>query len=174
MTHWCDHRESSHSTHTGFLFFKEREKKNSFTHTHAKACVCDDRQTVDQYVADEPIETLEGACGQFFFILHPGWDDCQSGQSPAEQVISKYTHTVTRTHTNTCTHNRQMLSGLNLLPHPDLLVHFGGGRPNSSKTLVLNRRCNPQFGWRTPRNQTQKETFSVEPHVATECRGKTN
>lgn len=135
MTHWCDHRESSHSTHTGFLFFKEREKKKThlLTHLQRRVFATTDRLLINMLLTSQS-RPLREPVVSFFFILHPGWDDCQSGQSPAEQVISKYIHTVTRTHTNTCTHNRQMLSGLNLLPHPDLLVHFGGGRPNSSKT----------------------------------------
>lgn len=117
------------------LLQREGEKKTHLlTHMQRRVFATTDRLLINMLLTSQSRPLREPVVSFFFFILHPGWDDCQSGQSPAEQVISKYTHTVTRTHTNTCTHNRQMLSGLNLLPHPDLLVHFGGGRPNSSKT----------------------------------------
>lgn len=96
--------ENLHTQPTQASSSSEREKK---THLHTHTCkggYCVFATTggplINMLLTSQ--STLGGACGQFFFhILHPGGDDCQSGQSLAEQVISKYTHARMHVHTYT-------------------------------------------------------------------------
>lgn len=113
------------SPHRLPLLQRERTEKKTLLHTHTcKGGNCvfatTGRPLINMLLTSQ--STLEGACGQFF-----SQDGKTANQARAQQSRSSAIRT--RTHT----HSRPPYSGLTLPPHPDLLVHFGGGRPNSFK-----------------------------------------